>query len=280
MLVDLTVTYRGPNNTGGPISQEKEKSGSYWKSKLPKLNADVFCIRGGEPFLYPDISKIAHLGIIDTTGIALPQLKDIVHNGGTRGFAVNITSIHDNFGDNKLDKLSTMCGLRALHHLHHSKILKFITLTITDKNIFEVPSMVWMLNKNFGAITSVNLTHNEHGPVKYDELHNIVGKLVELSEKGATVDPPEFYGRWLEEEPWKCDACNIIGINPDGHLKCCKLYDGEEICKYTINDLINNRKEVEKAYKKDLEKCPGCLYNSYWIHNEIQEGRLDKSYWR
>lgn len=91
--------------------------------------------------------------------------------------------------------------------------------------------------------------------------------------KWNVQQPPEYF-EWLAkiggEVGGKCFVRHrpqILAIEEDGTLRLCGYRKGEEVSKYTIFDLVEGNitlEELEKIWRKDWAKCPGCNWSWWW----------------
>jgi MoaA/NifB/PqqE/SkfB family radical SAM enzyme len=204
---------------------------------------------------------------------------------GIKNWSVSIDSIEAIKGTTvngpvKSNILKSICGMDALMKFKKYGVKDLVAcITVTNKNIHQLPKMVKLLTKKgVWSITTplqIGKTDFEYSDCSqetrdlkcYDEvlIKNIAKRLYKMAKSGKYLmhNDAEYYTLWEKmfmPANWKCSTGkNYMTVDADGSLRrCVDIKGGLE--RFSILTLKDNLEEYEKALNAEFD-CEGCFWD-------------------
>ena len=288
---------------------QNEKPVAFWMDIVKKLynqNPEVFIILyGGEPLLYSELpTLINYLNDLNVNYTIIsncdPKLKDVREElfdqcGTIKGFTASIDPSFEkclDVPDNVLtdDKRKSKHGFLALKDLLDRGLITdpVAEMTADCDTIFfmkdsikiltaagicsDVTVLDWSPNNfyDFSAITNPKYLVPKTEEVKavFDDL---ISSDLNIHMKDSLL-PAIYKSLPAEVECNKIQEHNI-SIDADGKLRLCLRIRGKYVSSKTLDDLLNNKEEVDELYQADKDLlCKKCSWTCVLMSQLDQDG--------
>lgn len=270
---------------------------------LKKLKVGFNVILGGEPTMLNDgLCKIVRYCnknqipyAVSTNSVVSRILRDKLLNSRIKNWSISFDTVDTR--DTVIDTdvfVKSSVGFQNLLYMKNAGVPDLhATITVTKKNLHEVPGMVSFLSK-MGVWAEITAIHFSKGKgydlfpkkeeikelcfTKDDQKH--INTIIEVlkrmkkDEKYMIHNDIEYFDafkKYAIDLDWKCSKLFSLCIDSDGTMRTCLHYNGKHCKKFSIFDLEDEEKlkEFEKAWKKDRLTCKNCFWDC-WVSAENQ----------
>lgn len=239
---------------------------------------------GGEPTVLdylPDLVKYCEDNDVKYAVISngVRVMKDEKYfqrlvDAGISNWSVSIDSLSDLAEGDSQVKSNT--GFQSLLKFREVGVRDLVScITVTNRNIREVPSIIEKLSKNgvWGITTPLqmgDMTFEYSGfdkdlqVVSQLEVYEVSQELFHMARSGRYLmhNAPEYYQYWTKyfiRQDWKCTNKSCLTVDADGTLKrCVDRKAGLE--RFSLFDLDDRMAEYELALQEDFD-CKGCFWD-------------------
>jgi len=280
-------------------SGNKELDVKEWKEVVKILNylgVEFNLILGNEPLarpeefieLIPEFNKLESYAVYSSAGPELfDKYKYKMIDAGLKNFSTGMDFLDAEQGD--IGKKS-VDGLRnTLWMKEHGVPLTFCVTTISKLNLPYLEDIMHAVCSK-GLVWALNVVHYDMDggfdffPPK-EEIPDFVltkedvpllKKQIAVMKKGIEngyrIQNTPLYFDYLENKGWDLRwHCKepLLSMDADGKMRLCGYRKGEEVNKFSIFDLTNEKKlrEFIDAWYVDNHVCCGC----YWMYSFVAE---------
>jgi len=268
-----------------------------WKKAfgiLKDLGCEFNLILGNETMMADDLPAIIkylyeqkiNYALYSTSPTELfNELKELLIEAGLK----NLSSGFDSLKRNDSIGIKSKRGLNGM--IEMKKRIKALdtqgTITLSNINLDEVVDLLRTLTKNhiWGAVNSLHwdidgeydfFPSKEHLKdfIITDEKKflKLCEELKELTINGEIMiqNPPEYFdalARYGLNMGWHCTQPYVITVDADGSLRLCGYRRGKRVTKFSIFDLVDEKKfeEYRQVWKEESQECPGCFWSYWWM---------------
>jgi len=276
--------------------ESKELSKEQWKLFIQQiskwLGSCFISFSGGEPLLRKDTtdilmyaSKKGLITNIDSNGFFIDQIMaKKLTDSGLNSIVISIQSLDSKVNneitqkENSLKKaLSAIQHLKAARSKYGSDMKIYLRSILMSNNLDQIIDLVQFVRKeNLDGIIVRPLFNKWKDrykdiwiqPKQYDDLKNLINKLIGLKQKDAHINNAEKNLRlildyYIEDnllQPKRADnlcrsALNVLSVDPDGTLNSCLMPQMGNVTQTNIKNLFKKSKAELKHKAAFCSKC-------------------------